>query len=159
MASLYRQLSNCWLCRAPSHVHSCVQKVRGSKFEMNILGSGIYLFGVGRMWSSHHSMGDHYRRLQSWSARPYDGHVWLMQPVAHTAACGSLAVSAGILEITGLLKALEKWWLLASTHSSESVIIVVSTFKTANIFISIPCDRIFILFSRSCKTVFMTYAE
>jgi len=31
--------------------------------------------------------------------RPWDGHVWLMRPLAHTTSCDFLAVSTGSLEV------------------------------------------------------------
>jgi len=36
---------------------------------------------------------------------PYDGHVLLMQPVAHTTSRDSLAVSMGVLEVLEVFKA------------------------------------------------------
>jgi len=36
--------------------------------------------------------------------RPLDGHVWLMQPEAQTTTRGSLAVSAGALEIANVIQ-------------------------------------------------------
>ena len=35
-----------------------------------------------------------------------DANVWLMQSVVHTTTCGSFAVSAGAMEITGPFEAL-----------------------------------------------------
>ena len=46
------------------------------------LDSWFHPFGVGKMSSSQYVVGSRYRRLRLWIVRPWDGHVWLMQPEA-----------------------------------------------------------------------------
>jgi len=56
--------------------------------------------------------------------RPWDGHVWLMQPEAQNTTRGSLAVSTGALEIANVIQgAVEVFWFTFSfTFSIHSLV-------------------------------------